>query len=233
MTYVNFVSDKDFLKCVNHVVNGYMTINENIDAEYILKHSKNTVDEFKAIFDITTTELTFEDWSKNELNRQNDKSINNRIGEFHQMLLGSVEGWSDLGVGHPLGVDLKKDDDSIFIELKNKYNTLNSSSSAKTYEKLVNVTKEYPNATAYLGIVIDKDYRYSDLIWGLKNYPKNNRVRRISGNLLYEMITGEKNALMETFKAIPLAVADIKNKDCKMSSEDAAMMEKYINYIFK
>ena len=33
---------------------------------------------------------------------------------------------------------------------------MNSSSSAKTYEKLVNVTKVYPNATAYLGVVIDK-----------------------------------------------------------------------------
>lgn len=233
MTYVNFVSDEDFLKCIKHVVDGYIIVNEEIDTEYVLKHSRNTVDEFKAIFDIATTEISFEDWSKNELNRQNDKSLNNKIGEFHQMLLGSVDGWSDLGVGHPLGVDLKNDEETIFIELKNKYNTMNSSSSAKTFEKLGNVIKEYPNATAYLGIVIDKNYNSSDVIWRLSNYPKNRQIRRISGDLLYEMITGEPKALRDTFKAIPLAIAEVQEKDCTLSDEDIAMMNRYINYIFK
>ena len=149
------------------------------------------------------------------------------------MLLGSVDGWSDLGVGHPLGVDLKNDEETIFIELKNKYNTMNSSSSAKTFEKLGNVIKEYPNATAYLGIVIDKNYNSSDVIWRLSNYPKNRQIRRISGDLLYEMITGEPKALRDTFKAIPLAIAEVQEKDCTLSDEDIAMMNRYINYIFK
>ena len=74
-----------------------------------------------------------------ELLRQSDKTINTKIGEFHQELLSKVNGWVDLGIGDETEVDLKKEDNSIFIELKNKYNTVNSSSTKTCREKLENI----------------------------------------------------------------------------------------------
>ena len=137
--YVEFVSDEDFLECVRKVVDSYQTLDENITPTSILTESKNTIDEFKTIFDVCVNQISFDEWSKIELTRQQDKTINNKIGEFHQELLGKVNGWADLGVGDETEIDLKKEDNTVFIELKNKYNTMNSSSEKTCREKLEKV----------------------------------------------------------------------------------------------
>ena len=97
--------------------------------------------------------------------RQQDKTINNKIGEFHQELLGKVDGWMDLGIGDETEIDLKKEDNTVFIELKNKYNTMNSSSEKTCREKLEKVIEKYPDATVYWAYVISKNYKSEDRIW--------------------------------------------------------------------
>lgn len=124
--FVDFVSDEDFLECVRKVVEAYQSLDENVTPTSILKESKNTIDEFKTIFDVCVNQISFDEWLKFELTRQQDKTINNKIGEFHQELLGKVDGWIDLGIGDETEIDLKKEDNAVFIELKNKYNTMNS-----------------------------------------------------------------------------------------------------------
>ena len=119
--YVEFVSDEDFLECVRKVVESYQTLDENV------------IDEFKTIFDVCVNQINFDEWLKFELTRQQDKTINNKIGEFHQELLGKVDGWVDLGMGDETEIDLKKEDNTVFVELKNKYNTMNSSSEKRIF----------------------------------------------------------------------------------------------------
>lgn len=133
--YVDFVSDDDFLECVRKVVESYQTLDENVTPTSILTESKNTIDEFKTIFDVCVNQINFDEWLKFELTRQQDKTINNKIGEFHQELLGKVDGWVDLGIGDETEIDLKKEDNTVFVELKNKYNTMNSSSEKTCREK--------------------------------------------------------------------------------------------------
>ena len=82
--FIDFVSDKDFLECVKKVVEAYQSLDENVTPTSILKESKNTIDEFKTIFDVCVNQLSFDEWLKFELTRQQDKTINNKIGEFHQ-----------------------------------------------------------------------------------------------------------------------------------------------------
>lgn len=131
--YVEFVSDEDFLECVRKVVESYQTLDENVTPTSILTESKNTIDEFKTIFDVCVNQINFDEWLKFELTRQQDKTINNKIGEFHQELLGKVDGWVDLGMGDETEIDLKKEDNTVFVELKNKYNTMNSSSEKRIF----------------------------------------------------------------------------------------------------
>lgn len=229
--YVSFVSDEDFIECIEHVINAYLSSNTIETPLEILKESTNTIDEFKTLFDVCINQTGFEGWTKFELIRQNDKTINNKIGEFHQELLGKVDGWVDLCVGDETEIDLKKADNSIFIELKNKYNTMNSSSTKTCREKLENVILKYPDATAYWAYVINKNYKSEDRVW-IYHEREDERIRRISGDKLYEMITGDPQALEKVFEAIPQAIVDVLNDNFELSSDDKKIMEEYKQYIF-
>ncbi|ALT68257.1 Eco47II family restriction endonuclease [Methanobrevibacter millerae] len=230
--YVEFVSDEDFLECVRKVVDSYQTLDENITPTSILTESKNTIDEFKTIFDVCVNQISFDEWSKIELTRQQDKTINNKIGEFHQELLGKVNGWVDLGVGDETEIDLKKEDNTVFIELKNKYNTMNSSSEKTCREKLEKVIEKYPDATAYWAYVISKNYKSECRVWKYQQR-EDERIKRISGDRLYAMITGDSQALEKTFDAIPKAIVEILSEDYRLSKDDEKLKMEYNNIIFK
>jgi len=230
--YVEFVSDKEFLECVEHVVNAYLSTNDFKTPLNILTKSRNTIDEFKTLFDICVNQSNFEEWTNFEIVRQNDKTINNKIGEFHQELLGKVNGWIDLGIGDETEIDLKKEDNTVFIELKNKYNTMNSSSEKTCREKLENIIEKYPNATAYWAYVINKNYKSENRVWNYKKR-QDERIRRISGDKLYEMITGDSEALEKVYEAIPKAIVDILGEEYTLSSHDKKIMEEYKQYIFQ
>ena len=140
--YVDFVSDEHFIKCIKHVCDAY---DSDPKASW-----NNGRDPFKLIFDIMNNSSNFSDWENREAMRQADKTINNRIGEFHQKLLGGVDGWTDLGTGDETKLDLKKNDNTIFLELKNKFNTVNSDSSKAVWEKLEKNLESYPASSLFV-----------------------------------------------------------------------------------
>ena len=71
-------------------------------------------------------------------------------GDIAQIVLGNFYGWKDLGVGHETGLDLVREDNTAnAMELKNKWNTCNSSSAKAVLDKLADY-KNNPN-TMYLG----------------------------------------------------------------------------------
>ncbi|WP_304123543.1 Eco47II family restriction endonuclease [Methanosphaera cuniculi] len=199
----------------------------------MLKHGKNTTDFIKLIFDIYSRQINLKTWGKIEEDRQSDKTINNKIGEFHQEILGCVPGWEDLGVGSEYEVDLTNTEHTKFIELKNKHNTMNSSSRKTAIEKLENILKKHPNAELYLCHIIGKDYKIKDET--IKNHEK---IREISGSKVYELITGNPNALEELTNALPVAINDIiKNEynlpDYTLSEDDQEKLNNYINFVFR
>ena len=64
-----------------------------------------------------------------------------------------MRGWENLGIGHKSGLDCRKKDNSIILEIKNKYNTCNSNSQKTVYDKLSEYKKKYPKTRCILGIV--------------------------------------------------------------------------------
>ena len=177
-------------------------------------------------------QINFDTWSKFELTRQEDKTINNKVGEFHQKLLGKVDGWFDLGTGDETEIYLKKEDNSIFIELKNKYNTMNSSSTAQCMKKLENIIEKYPDAVAYWAYIIGKNYKSENRPWRYKQ-KENERIRRVSGCKVYELITGDPKALEKTFKAIPKAIIQLSGEEYFLSEKDRMLLKEYNNMFFK
>ena len=215
--YVNFVSDKDFLKCVEHVCKGYAESRENLSIDDL---KSNGLDPFKTVFDLINKRINFDTWLKNEEMRQADKTLNNRIGEFHQKLLGSVKNWVDLGIGDDSKVDLMKKDKSIFIELKNKFNTVNSDSLDKVRDKLEKAVAQNKKAKAYWAFIISKDNSSGDRVWNKKGRKANERIRVIYGSKVYELVTGDKDALRKTWLALPKAINDYFNGKAVMIPEE-------------
>ena len=78
--------------------------------------------------------------------RQIDKSINNSIGTVHEQILGGIKGYE---AGNMSGYDIKAKDNTLFADIKNKHNTMNSSSAEALFQKLVRYADDYKKAKCY------------------------------------------------------------------------------------
>ena len=193
--YVDFLDDDKFVELVKTVTDVY----DNARGEEKIR--KNGVDPFKTIFDMGKLGLNFKDWKKNELGRHNTKSVENSIGYFHQKLLGSVKGWKDMKVGK--GLDICNDKKTIYIELKNKWNTTKGENKIDVYKKLEKFVKNNKNATAYYAYINAKKGNSGKArIWEVEKGTSNKRVKEIWGREVYKMVTGDKDALEKTWKAV-------------------------------
>ena len=206
--YVTWVSDEHFLECVQYVCAAYS--DPKLFSEKRLH--KNTIDPIKLLFDLSNIELEFDEWVAAERIRQAGKTVNNRIGEFHQKLLGGVEGWKDLGVGDDSKIDLAREDKTAFLEIKNKYNTTNSDSLEAVRIKLEHVVKLHPHANAYWAFIISKGGDSGETVWHKKGHKSKNTIRKIWGANVYELVTGKKDSLQEMWSALPLALSDLTGK---------------------
>ncbi len=228
--YIDFVSDEDLTQAVKTVLDSYNKKDEKTILE-LLENNKNTTDEFKTIFDLYGNNSSLNKWKDSEIIREHDKTINNKIGEFHQQLLGKVPGWIDLGVGDETGADLCNEDKTVFIELKNKYNTMNHSSMIACREKLENILDEYPDATVYWAYIISKNYESVNEPWIFQG-KENDKIRKISGNEVYKLITGKTDALKELYYVLPRVIEDI-NSDYNLLDSDKKVLKEYGKFIFK
>lgn len=204
MAYLSFISDEDLLQCIKELHQSYEKCKKN---STVTKFYSNKVDPIKFQFDMAFNEIDEESYIKSEIARQDDKTISNAIGVFQQSLLGCIEGINDLGVGN--GCDISNVAGTIFAEVKNKHNTMNSSSAEATFQKLQDVADNHPNATCYLVQIIAKNS--IDELWeGSFNhkYYSHSRVRIISGDKFYALLTGIPDAFAQLCEAIPKATQD-------------------------
>lgn len=118
------VTAKDFIACCEPI---YKVLEEQ-------NKSKTVEDPFlKAIL---SSYMPSFDWEVAEKARLKQKVLEMKMGNFHEELLGKLPGWETLPVGHKTGMDVRKLDDSIFLEVKNKYNTCNADGLKQVNDKL-------------------------------------------------------------------------------------------------
>ena len=224
--YVGFVSDDFFLECIKEVCEHYSQESQKTMKEL----QTNGLDSFKMVFDIMNSNSTVEGWIGGETIRQLDKTISNWIGDFHQKLLGGVDGWEDLGKGHETKVDLKKDDDTVFVELKNKHNTTKGSDMIHYYDNLKRIVDEYPSSVGYFAFITPKSENAGNETWKIKGRDPNERVRKLWGTEVYSLITGDKDALLKTWSALPSGISAVINSDYSFSEADAKKMSEIFSY---
>jgi hypothetical protein len=226
--YVDFVSDEDFLECIKWVCSAYPDVSEEVDIEDL---KRNAIDPFKLVFDLVNGKTTVDLWVKSESMRQDDKTINNKIGEFHQKLLGKVKGWEDLKTGSKYAVDLRRTDNSIFIELKNKWNTMNSGGIKECHQRLKVLSKSFPKARCYWAYLIGKDGTSGEEVW-LYNNKTNKNIKQVWGGKVYEIVTGDPESLSKTWRALPKAINHLKNSDFELNDAEQQKLSAFFEASF-
>ena len=205
---LSFISEVDFTQHVESTIQKY----SEKDGFDLKKFNNNIIDPIKLIFDKTVYDFSWEEIFINEIFRQRDKSNNNDIGYFHQNLFSYIsgcevpaDGW-DVIYKSPTGIQLSdgKIIHKIYVEIKNKHNTMNSSSSAKTYMKMQSQILDDDDCACFLVEVIARNSQ--NIKWSAtvdKKKLAHNLIRRVSIDKFYEIVTGEPDAFYKICMVLP------------------------------
>lgn len=218
--YLSFISDEHLLFCVENLHKSYLKAKANVSKK---KFYKNKIDTIKLTFDAKFNDLDEETLIKTEINRQIDKSINNSIGTFHEQILGGVSGFE---IGNLSGFDIKATDKTLFADIKNKHNTMNSSSAESLFQKLAKYADTYKQAKCYWVQVLAKN-SFNEKWFGEINGKEysHSRVYKISGDQFYKLLSGKENALFELYQVLPQAISDYLSKQKNESSQSNSALK--------
>lgn len=220
-----FLTDAALVAEVSHLLNTAEEALESRKAEM----DRNVIDPFAALFEMAGFGLDHEGWVRSELMRQAQKTLQNQVGNFHQNILGSIEGWENLQTGSV--VDLVSHPKKIIAEVKNKHNTLSGGKRSDLYhnlEKLVmQKASRFRGYTAYLVTIVpkspedfDEPFTPSDKETGSR-CPENPLIREIDGASFYRLASGEKDALSQLFQVLPEVTKNISGKGITNTSKVA------------
>lgn len=201
---LGFISDDDIFSHVKETVSLYRTtIN-------LKQFNENIVDPVKLTFDSKVYAKTPEEIIEAECIRQIDKSNNNTIGYFHQNLFKYAgNGW-EVPANGVTGFDVQNPSRHIYAELKNKHNTMNSASSAKTYMKMQGQILADDQSVCMLVEVIAK--RSQNKKWEVtidKRKFAHNNIRRVSVDQFYSIVFRDNQAFFKLCRALPSILDDV------------------------
>lgn len=228
---LTFISEEDFTKHVQLTIEKY---GEKLESYDLKKFNSNLIDPIKLIFDKTVYQASWEEIVKNEIFRQRDKSNNNDIGYFHQnifkYILGCIvpeSGW-DVIFSNQDGISLPDGTvpDTIYVEMKNKHNTMNSASAAKTYIKMQHQLLQDDNCACFLVEAIAK--KSQNINWATtvdKTKVDHRLIRRVSMDQFYSLVTGVDDAFYQMCMVLPETISKVIGND----SDSLAPKDSVIN----
>lgn len=214
---LKFITKKQFTKHVQLTIQEY---GENLESYDLEKFNRNLIDPIKLIFDKSVYGCTWEEIIKNEIFRQRDKSNNNAIGYFHQKIFQYMdgctvpdEGW-DVVVSREGGIALPAGDKvkTVYVEMKNKHNTMNSASAGKTYIKMQGQLLNDDDCACFLVEAIAKNSQ--NIKWEVtvdKKKQGHKRIRRVSMDEFYKLVTGQDDAFYQMCMVLPDIIDEVVN----------------------
>jgi len=242
---LSFISEKNFKKHVRNTIQHY---GDKLKSFNLERFNSNIVDPIKLIFDKSVYKYTWDEIIRNEIFRQRDKSNNNDIGYFHQKIFQYISGclvpnsgW-DVIFSNENKIEIPECGlvKTIYVEMKNKHNTMNSSSSAKTYMKMQGQLLKDDDCACFLVEAIAK--RSQNIAWIVSldgSKQKHRRIRRVSMDKFYEIVTGEYDAFYKMCMVLPDVVEEIVNNlenisvpnDTVINEIKAAAKNKNISFV--
>ena len=179
--------------------------------------------------DKTVYQTSWEEMIGNEIFRQRDKANNNDIGYFHQRIFqyvknctvpdnGTEGGW-DVIYRNEDGIVLPDGDvvHTIYVEMKNKHNTMNSASAGKTYIKMQSQLLDDDDCACFLVEAIAKksqNIKWETTVDGKK--VSHRRIRRVSLDNFYALVSGEEDAFFKMCMLLP----DVIDRVVKQENQD-------------
>lgn len=210
---LTFIGEREFTDHVKATIQKYGDKLESFDLK---RFNKNIVDPVKLIFDKTVYRASWEETISNEIFRQRDKSNNNDIGYFHQRIFqyianchvpanGEDGGW-DVIYSNRDGITLPDGSvvHTVYVEMKNKHNTMNSSAAGKTFIKMQNQLLHDDDCACFLVEAIAKksqNIKWETTVDGRK--VGHRLIRRVSLDQFYELVTGHPDAFFRMCMILP------------------------------
>jgi len=220
---LTFITQQELESHIRDTIVKYGTKLESYNLE---SFNRNIVDPIKLIFDKMIYRTSWETTISNEIFRQRDKSNNNDIGYFHQRIFkyignchvpanGTEGGWDVIfstaeGICLPDGGCVHK----VFVEMKNKHNTMNSSSAAKTFIKMQSQLLKDDDCACFLVEAIAA--KSQNIKWNTTidtNRVSHKLIRRVSLDCFYALVTGQNDAFYQLCKVLPDMIQNVVDQN--------------------
>lgn len=227
---IDFISESDFRTHVQNTVIEYE--NALRSAMDLKEFNRNVIDPIKFVFDQAIYGVSWEKIIANEIVRQKDKTINNSIGYFHQKIFqyiihregceievpengkpvfpddGGMSGW-DVAFKNENGIfiDGRTSVCRIYAEVKNKHNTMNGSSSARTFKKMQEQIVNDDDCACCLVEAVAKKSRND--VWKKKGCRQNKLIRHLSIDEFYGIVTGDAHGFEKICMRLPGVIQDV------------------------
>lgn len=236
MWKLSFISEEDF---TNHVKATIEKYGEKLESFDLKRFNKNIIDPIKLIFDKTVYQSSWDEIVSNEIFRQRDKSNNNDIGYFHQRIFqyiqncrvpsnGEEGGW-DVIYENAGGIEIPEVGNvrTVYVEMKNKHNTMNSASAGKTFIKMQNQLLNDDDCACFLVEAIAQHSQ--NIKWETtvdKRKVGHRLIRRVSMDQFYALVTGEEYAFYQMCMVLPEVIEKVvKTVDDVQVPNDIVMAE--------
>lgn len=109
MSYLTYIADEKLKEVVKSVLDKGIKRKKTAEKKF----TQNVIDPFGALFEAAAFDVNHQTWKSSETIRQCQKTLQNHVGDLHQKILGSVNGWVDLGTGSVF--DLACEDKKIIL----------------------------------------------------------------------------------------------------------------------
>ncbi len=99
---------------------------------------------------------------------------------------------------------------TVYVEMKNKHNTMNSASAGKTYIKMQNQLLRDDDCACFLVEAIAQ--RSQNVKWETtvdKNKVSHRRIRRVSIDQFYALVTGQEDAFYQMCMKLPNVIEEV------------------------
>ena len=196
-------------KALKILINGYRS---KIDGFSVDDFLKTGVDPFRFSVNVSIWGLKLA--VRKEIEHKIEMALENLIGDFHENYLGnathnpSKTNWEKIPEGQIPGIDIANKNQKIYLQIKSKHNSMNSSSAAKLAQELRETSGLYPDAIV-------------GCIWIVATQTRKaigeNIISEVAacykGNKSYEFVTGEEeelnSVLLSSLRIIPKILEDI------------------------
>lgn len=236
MWSLSFISEADFTDHVKATIEKY---GEKLESFDLRRFNKNIIDPIKLIFDKTVYRSSWEEIVSSEIFRQRDKSNNNDIGYFHQRIFqyipkchvppnGEEGGW-DVIYENPDGIPIPGGGvvHTVYVEMKNKHNTMNSASAGKTFIKMQNQLLLDDDCACFLVEAIAQ--RSQNIKWETtvdRRRVGHRLIRRVSLDQFYALVTGQEDAFYQLCMVLPSVIEKaVQEMDGTLVPHDTVMEE--------